>query len=385
MLSRHAVQRGTHQAVAGRGPQDREDRRRHCAGGRADQHAGGQRRGGSRARRRSGPRLCRGLQRHPRRWPAKPPRTWSTPRTPCAASSTRWWRCAPTSSRRSAQPMPRSATTAPCRTAWKRSSKMCSRWWRQQVHSRRGAGHPGGGVGDGQGGAADRHRGRRSQRGVTRGRHRRHAAVAGRGRSGGRHRGNRLAGSMNCSRRGRSRVTPSPVATTRRFLTFQVDAQRYALRAEEVTEVGACAGAGARTAGPPALIGVANLRGTVLPVASLHVMLGSAPRQSAGRAPSCSTWARPWPSWWMPLPRWNHPTPRRSKARRRTPAAPARRNCWARLPLPARSRWRASWTSGRCSMRPSPGVFGPRRRRIRAMPASAPAARRMRQAPRKCW
>ena len=56
----------TVQAARRRRPQDRKDRRRDRADHGADQHAGGQRLGRSRARRRVGPRLCGRLERHPR-------------------------------------------------------------------------------------------------------------------------------------------------------------------------------------------------------------------------------------------------------------------------------------------------------------------------------
>ena len=72
---------------------------------------------------------------------------------------------------------------------------------------------------------------------------------------------------------------PLPAAATSRFLTFEVDAQLYALRTDEVTEVVHVPALARVPQGPPALLGVANLRGAVLPVASLHAMLGSAPRQ----------------------------------------------------------------------------------------------------------
>jgi purine-binding chemotaxis protein CheW len=71
-----------------------------------------------------------------------------------------------------------------------------------------------------------------------------------------------------------------PTASTR-FLTFEVNEQLYALRAGEVSEVIRIPQMARVPQGPPALLGVANLRGAVLPVASLRVMLGSRPQQTA--------------------------------------------------------------------------------------------------------
>lgn len=70
-----------------------------------------------------------------------------------------------------------------------------------------------------------------------------------------------------------------------RYLTFRVDGALYALPAEEVCEVIHLPTMVRVPQGPAALLGVANLRGTVLPVASLHVMLGKpAPAGAAGSA-----------------------------------------------------------------------------------------------------
>jgi purine-binding chemotaxis protein CheW len=65
------------------------------------------------------------------------------------------------------------------------------------------------------------------------------------------------------------------------FLTFEVNEQLYALRAEEISEVIRIPQMARVPQGPTALLGVANLRGTVLPVASLRVMLGVACQQTA--------------------------------------------------------------------------------------------------------
>jgi purine-binding chemotaxis protein CheW len=71
-----------------------------------------------------------------------------------------------------------------------------------------------------------------------------------------------------------------------RFLTFRVDSQLYALRSEEVSEVIRVPTLARVPQGPAALLGVANLRGAVLPVAGLRELLGKppAPAASAARA-----------------------------------------------------------------------------------------------------
>jgi purine-binding chemotaxis protein CheW len=71
-----------------------------------------------------------------------------------------------------------------------------------------------------------------------------------------------------------------------RFLTFRVDSQLYALRAEEVSEVIRVPTLARVPQGPAALLGVANLRGAVLPVAGLRELLGKppAPALSSARA-----------------------------------------------------------------------------------------------------
>ena len=63
-------------------------------------------------------------------------------------------------------------------------------------------------------------------------------------------------------------------ATSTRFLTFEVNGQLYALPADEVQEVIRLPSMARVPQAPPALLGVANLRGSVLPVASLAIMLG---------------------------------------------------------------------------------------------------------------
>jgi purine-binding chemotaxis protein CheW len=65
-----------------------------------------------------------------------------------------------------------------------------------------------------------------------------------------------------------------------RHLTFRVDGGLYALPADEVIEVIRMPAMARVPQGPAALLGVANLRGTVLPIASLRVMLGLKPAGS---------------------------------------------------------------------------------------------------------
>jgi purine-binding chemotaxis protein CheW len=59
-----------------------------------------------------------------------------------------------------------------------------------------------------------------------------------------------------------------------RFLTFRVDGQLYALRAADVSEVIRVPPLAQVPQGPVALLGIANLRGSVLPVAGLREILG---------------------------------------------------------------------------------------------------------------
>ena len=75
-------------------------------------------------------------------------------------------------------------------------------------------------------------------------------------------------------------------SAARRFLTLRVDERRYALRAEDVTEVVRVPAMTKVPQSPGALLGIANLRGSVLPVASLRGLLGmrEGSREAAGRA-----------------------------------------------------------------------------------------------------
>jgi purine-binding chemotaxis protein CheW len=61
-----------------------------------------------------------------------------------------------------------------------------------------------------------------------------------------------------------------------RFLTFRVDSQLYALRSDEVTEVIRVPDVAKVPQSPISLLGLANLRGTVVPVVGLREMLGKA-------------------------------------------------------------------------------------------------------------
>ncbi|HEV2442440.1 MAG TPA: chemotaxis protein CheW, partial [Steroidobacteraceae bacterium] len=59
-----------------------------------------------------------------------------------------------------------------------------------------------------------------------------------------------------------------------RFLTFHVGGQLYALRSEDVLEVIRMPVVARVPQGPPALLGIGNLRGAVLPIAGLRQLLG---------------------------------------------------------------------------------------------------------------
>jgi purine-binding chemotaxis protein CheW len=64
------------------------------------------------------------------------------------------------------------------------------------------------------------------------------------------------------------------VNSSTRFLTFRIEEQLYALRAADVAEVIRVPAMARVPQGPPALLGIANLRGSVLPVAGLRELLG---------------------------------------------------------------------------------------------------------------
>lgn len=63
-------------------------------------------------------------------------------------------------------------------------------------------------------------------------------------------------------------------ATARRFVTFHVADQHYALPAEQVSEITRLPAIARVPHSPKALMGLANLRGSVLPVASMRKLLG---------------------------------------------------------------------------------------------------------------
>jgi len=74
----------------------------------------------------------------------------------------------------------------------------------------------------------------------------------------------------------------APLATERRFLTFRLATRLYALPAELVREVIHLPAVARVPQGPPALRGIANLRGTVLPLVGLKELLQ--PTQPAGES-----------------------------------------------------------------------------------------------------
>ncbi len=69
-------------------------------------------------------------------------------------------------------------------------------------------------------------------------------------------------------------MDPQHHSDSGRFLTFQVDDQLYALRSEDVREVIRLPPVARVPQGPPALLGLGNLRGAVLPIAGLRQLLG---------------------------------------------------------------------------------------------------------------
>ena len=66
-----------------------------------------------------------------------------------------------------------------------------------------------------------------------------------------------------------------------RFLTLRSGGQLYALPAEQVAEVIRLPAVARVPQAPKGLLGLANLRGNVLPVASLQGLLGGEPRADA--------------------------------------------------------------------------------------------------------
>jgi purine-binding chemotaxis protein CheW len=69
-------------------------------------------------------------------------------------------------------------------------------------------------------------------------------------------------------------VQPQQQFHSGRFLTFHVGGQLYALRSEDVLEVIRMPPVARVPQGPPALLGIGNLRGAVLPIAGLRQLLG---------------------------------------------------------------------------------------------------------------
>ena len=70
---------------------------------------------------------------------------------------------------------------------------------------------------------------------------------------------------------GTARLEPSAI---RRYLTFRLAQRLYALSAEDIAEVIAVPAAARVPHSPPALLGIANLRGAVLPLVGLRQLLG---------------------------------------------------------------------------------------------------------------
>jgi purine-binding chemotaxis protein CheW len=81
-------------------------------------------------------------------------------------------------------------------------------------------------------------------------------------------------------------VQPQHQLHSGRFLTFHVGGQLYALRSEDVLEVIRMPVVARVPQGPPALLGIGNLRGAVLPIAGLRQLLGksAAADSSSARA-----------------------------------------------------------------------------------------------------
>jgi purine-binding chemotaxis protein CheW len=73
-------------------------------------------------------------------------------------------------------------------------------------------------------------------------------------------------------------------AAVRRFLTFRLAGTLYALPAEYVVEIIGIPAAARVPHSPPSLLGIANLRGTVLPLVGLRELLGSGSTPTAATA-----------------------------------------------------------------------------------------------------
>jgi purine-binding chemotaxis protein CheW len=79
-------------------------------------------------------------------------------------------------------------------------------------------------------------------------------------------------------------LLPVDAAAVRRFLTFRLAGNLYALPAEYVLEVIHIPAVARVPHGPPSLLGIANLRGTVLPLVGLRELLGLATASAAEAA-----------------------------------------------------------------------------------------------------
>jgi purine-binding chemotaxis protein CheW len=81
-------------------------------------------------------------------------------------------------------------------------------------------------------------------------------------------------------------VQPQHQFQSGRFLTFHVGSQLYALRSDDVLEVIRMPAVARVPQGPPALLGIGNLRGAVLPIAGMRQLLGkpAAADSSSARA-----------------------------------------------------------------------------------------------------
>ncbi len=66
---------------------------------------------------------------------------------------------------------------------------------------------------------------------------------------------------------------PGNTSTARRFLTFRIDGRRYALPAGDVAEVMPIPVVARLPLAPKSLMGLANLRGMVIPVVDPRILL----------------------------------------------------------------------------------------------------------------
>ena len=100
-------------------------------------------------------------------------------------------------------------------------------------------------------------------------------------------------------------------AAVRRFLTFRSAGTLYALPAEYVLEVIHVPAVARVPHSPPSLLGIANLRGTVLPLVGLRELLGATRDvrrggRNEGHRARCRNPARAWP-WTPSTPSWRSP------------------------------------------------------------------------------